>query len=142
MFLTFLCFVFCCWQDASSPHMPRHVLESITQSPTQSRSTPPSMSYRYQDDYYSPQTPRIIKADYQNRINGDFVTQQSLYREQYLQQTGIMNSPAFAVPRKQQQQQQRDFKSAQMTWPRQSSETRQDWWGSFNALRYRGVIKH
>lgn len=128
---------------SASPNMPRHVLESISQSPTQSLKsmTPPGMSpisQRYQDyrDNYH-QIPKVTKAQYshvQNSLNGDFVTQQNLYREQYLQQTGmvsipshysvgspsaknnpyvqqfqIANSKHFPAPRK------RDFNAAQMT---------------------------
>lgn len=80
---------------APSPHMPRHVLESITQSPTQSlKNTPMNMSptsLRYQE--YA--QPKIIKANYgqplpNTGINGDYMTQQALFREQYLQQSGIV----------------------------------------------------
>ncbi|XP_012281583.1 uncharacterized protein LOC105700368 isoform X2 [Orussus abietinus] len=87
-----------------SPNMPRHVLESITQSPTQSlKNTPPSASptsLRYQDynkEYNANQMPiKITKAGYQgqNQVNGEYVTQQALYREQYLQQTGIITVPS------------------------------------------------
>ncbi|XP_043475494.1 uncharacterized protein LOC122507046 isoform X1 [Leptopilina heterotoma] len=136
----------------ASPNMPRHVLESISQSPTQSLKsmTPPGMSpinQRYQDyrDSNYQKIPKITKAaasaaaqysHVQNSLNGDFLTQQqNLYREQYLQQTGmvtipshysvvgspagknnpyvqqfqITNSKHFPAPRK------RDFNAAQMT---------------------------
>lgn len=86
-----------------SPNMPRHVLESITQSPTQSLKnvTPPGSSptsLRYQDSYKECNANQLsaksVKADYgaQNPVNGEYVTQQALYREQYLQQTGIISS--------------------------------------------------
>ncbi|XP_076627071.1 target of wingless isoform X1 [Colletes latitarsis] len=81
-----------------SPNMPRHVLESITQSPTQSLknvtplgSSPTSL--RYQDSYNANQpSSKTVKVHYagQNPMNGECVTQQALYREQYLQQTGII----------------------------------------------------
>ncbi|KAG7202479.1 hypothetical protein KM043_017050 [Ampulex compressa] len=88
-----------------SPNMPRHVLESITQSPTQSlkNTTPPGTSptsLRYHDCYRecnANQAPtRTIKVHYgaQNPINGEYVSQQALYREQYLQQTGIITMPS------------------------------------------------
>ncbi|XP_017765034.1 PREDICTED: uncharacterized protein LOC108554326 isoform X1 [Eufriesea mexicana] len=84
-----------------SPNMPRHVLESITQSPTQSLKnvTPPGSSptsLRYQDSYKecnaNQPTAKTVKVHYsaQNPVNGEYVTQQALYREQYLQQTGII----------------------------------------------------
>ena len=101
-----------------SPNMPRHVLESITQSPTQSlknTGTPPCTasptSLRYQDynaKEYNANGPasvdgggggggggggRVSRSHYQTPggpVNGEFVTQQTLYREQYLQQTGII----------------------------------------------------
>ncbi|XP_054007976.1 uncharacterized protein LOC128891984 isoform X1 [Hylaeus anthracinus] len=85
-----------------SPNMPRHVLESITQSPTQSLKnvTPPGSSptsLRYQDSYKEcnanqPST-KTMKVHYggQNPVNGEYVAQQALYREQYLQQTGIIS---------------------------------------------------
>ncbi|XP_051153270.1 uncharacterized protein LOC127276702 isoform X2 [Leptopilina boulardi] len=135
--------------SSASPNMPRHVLESISQSPTQSLKsmTPPGMSpinQRYHHDYntrdnnyHHHQMPKITKATQQyshmpSSLNGDFVTQQNLYREQYLQQTGmvsipthygspggknnpyvqqfqIANSKHFPAPRK------RDFNAAQMT---------------------------
>ncbi|KOC66020.1 hypothetical protein WH47_12819 [Habropoda laboriosa] len=87
-----------------SPNMPRHVLESITQSPTQSLKnvTPPGSSptsLRYQDNYKdncNENQPKTVKIHYgaQNPVNGEYVTQQALYREQYLQQTGIITVPA------------------------------------------------
>lgn len=132
-----------------SPNMPRHVLESITQSPTQSLKnvTPPGSSptsLRYQDSFKECNANQIpskttSKLHYgsQNPVNGEYVTQQALYREQYLQQTGIIvpssqysaespggnvlrNNPFvqqfqigspqhFSVPRK------RGFNAAQMT---------------------------
>ncbi|XP_015175133.1 PREDICTED: uncharacterized protein LOC107065718 isoform X1 [Polistes dominula] len=85
-----------------SPNMPRHVLESITQSPTQSLKnvTPPGSSptnFRYQDSFKECNANQIpskttSKLHYgsQNPVNGEYVTQQALYREQYLQQTGII----------------------------------------------------
>lgn len=99
-----------------SPNMPRHVLESITQSPTQSLKnvTPPGSSptigvggggsssggggLRHQQDSFKEcnanqmPTKGTTKMHYgsQNPINGEYVTQQALYREQYLQQTGII----------------------------------------------------
>ncbi|XP_034951932.1 uncharacterized protein [Chelonus insularis] len=88
-----------------SPNMPRHVLESISQSPTQSvkNSTPPGSSptsLRFQeyreDNANLMNTSRMTRADYQphhqisGQVNGEYVTQQALYREQYLQQTGII----------------------------------------------------
>ena len=92
-----------------SPNMPRHVLESISQSPTQSLKsvTPPRMSptsQRYQDyrdcnintNNNTNQVTKITKAQYshvQSPLNGDYVTQQNLYREQYLQQTGMLAIP-------------------------------------------------
>ena len=137
---------------SSSPNMPRHVLESISQSPTQSLKsmTPPGMSptsQRYQEykDCNTNQILKVAKAQYpnvQSPINGDYVTQQNLYREQYLQQTGmiaipppysvgspggnvlknnpyvqqfqIASSQHFPAPRK------RDINAAQMTWPAQA----------------------
>ncbi|XP_076184007.1 target of wingless isoform X2 [Ptiloglossa arizonensis] len=87
-----------------SPSMPRHVLESITQSPTQSLKnvTPPGSSptgQRYQDSYKecnANQPAKTVKVHYvgQNPVNGEYVPQQTLYREQYLQQTGIIAVPA------------------------------------------------
>ncbi|XP_015433688.1 PREDICTED: uncharacterized protein LOC107189631 isoform X1 [Dufourea novaeangliae] len=95
-----------------SPNMPRHVLESITQSPTQSLKnvTPPGSSptgggLRYQQDSYKEcnanQQPSakssVMKVHYntgQSPVNGEYVTQQALYREQYLQQTGIITVPS------------------------------------------------
>ncbi|XP_034194414.2 target of wingless isoform X1 [Osmia lignaria lignaria] len=92
-----------------SPNMPRHVLESITQSPTQSLKnvTPPGSSptslMRYHQDSYkdscnanhpSAKTVNVHYAATQNPINGEYVSQQALYREQYLQQTGIINVPS------------------------------------------------
>ncbi|XP_078045036.1 target of wingless isoform X1 [Augochlora pura] len=88
-----------------SPSMPRHVLESITQSPTQSlkNSTPPGSgssptSLRYHDTYKecnANQPLKSVKVHYagQSPVNGEYVTQQALYREQYLQQTGIITVP-------------------------------------------------
>ncbi|XP_033227694.1 uncharacterized protein LOC117179742 isoform X2 [Belonocnema kinseyi] len=86
-----------------SPIMPRHVLESISQSPTQSLKsvTPPGMSptkQRYQDyrDCNTSQVTKVTKAQYshvQSPLNGDYMTQQNLYREQYLQQTGMLAIP-------------------------------------------------
>ncbi|XP_011304390.1 uncharacterized protein tow [Fopius arisanus] len=74
-----------------SPNMPRHTLESISQSPTQSvQHTPPGMSptsLRYQDKELRYKTSNQIRNYQQN----DYVTQQALYREQYLQQTGIIS---------------------------------------------------
>lgn len=88
-----------------SPNMPRHVLESITQSPTQSvkTATPPGcaspIGSRYVQDAYgkdcsvvSEQQQQSKKNHHyvgQNPVNGEYVTQQ-FYREQYLQQTGII----------------------------------------------------
>lgn len=89
-----------------SPSMPRHVLESITQSPTQSlrNVTPPGSSpasQRYQESYRecnanNEAPPKTVKVHYtaQNPVNGEYVTQQTLYREQYLQQTGIITMPS------------------------------------------------
>ncbi|XP_048270607.1 uncharacterized protein LOC126916212 isoform X1 [Bombus affinis] len=88
-----------------SPSMPRHVLESITQSPTQSLKnvTPPGSSptgLRYPDSYKecnaNQTTAKSVKVHYgaQNPVNGEYVTQQALYREQYLQQTGIITVPS------------------------------------------------
>ncbi|KAI4502891.1 hypothetical protein M0802_001935 [Mischocyttarus mexicanus] len=87
-----------------SPNMPRHVLESITQSPTQSLKnvTPPGTSptcLRYQDSFKecnanqissNKTTSKLHYGSQQNPVNGEYVTQQALYREQYLQQTGII----------------------------------------------------
>lgn len=139
-----------------SPIMPRHVLESISQSPTQSLKsvTPPGMSptsQRYQDyrDCNTNQVTKITKAQYshvQSPLNGDYMTQQNLYREKYLQQTGMLAIPPpymvgspganvlknnpyvqqfqiagsqhFPAPRK------RDFNAAQMTWPARARTTR------------------
>ncbi|XP_029164418.1 uncharacterized protein LOC114935681 isoform X2 [Nylanderia fulva] len=95
-----------------SPNMPRHVLESITQSPTQSvkTATPPGCSSpigsRYVQDAYgkecsvvSEQQQQSKKLHYvgQNPVNGEYVTQQALYREQYLQQTGIIAVPQYSA---------------------------------------------
>ncbi|XP_014482751.1 PREDICTED: uncharacterized protein LOC106748588 isoform X2 [Dinoponera quadriceps] len=99
-----------------SPNMPRHVLESISQSPTQSvknSATPPGCaspiigSCYHQDDYgkESPaeqrhQQHKKISSPYavQNPVNGEYVTQQALYREQYLQQTGIITvTPQYSA---------------------------------------------
>lgn len=92
-----------------SPNMPRHVLESITQSPTQSlkNTTPPGSSptsLRYQDSYKecnaNQTSAKTVKMHYggQNPVNGEYVTQQALYREQYLQQTGIITvSPQYSA---------------------------------------------
>lgn len=88
-----------------SPSMPRHVLESITQSPTQSLKnvTPPGSSptgLRYPDSYKecnaNQTSAKTVKVHYgaQNPVNGEYVTQQALYREQYLQQTGIITVPS------------------------------------------------
>ncbi|XP_017886172.1 uncharacterized protein LOC108628619 isoform X2 [Ceratina calcarata] len=88
-----------------SPNMPRHVLESITQSPTQSlkNATSPSSSptsVRYHDSYKecsaNQTTAKTVKVHYgaQNPVNGEYVTQQALYREQYLQQAGIITVPS------------------------------------------------
>ncbi|XP_076654765.1 target of wingless isoform X1 [Halictus rubicundus] len=89
-----------------SPSMPRHVLESITQSPTQSlkNATPPGSgssptSLRYHDGYkdcnVNQPSGKPVKVHYpgQSPVNGEYVTQQALYREQYLQQTGIITVP-------------------------------------------------
>jgi len=139
-----------------SPNMRRHALESITQSPTQSvkTATPPScaspIGSRYLHDSYAKecsvvteqqQQPKKCHYVGQNPMNGEYVTQQALYREQYLQQTGVitMGSPYssgspganvlrnnpyvqhfqittnpqhFATPAR-----RRDFNTAQMTWP-------------------------
>ncbi|XP_076286078.1 target of wingless isoform X2 [Lasioglossum baleicum] len=89
-----------------SPSMPRHVLESITQSPTQSlkNATPPGngsspTSLRYHDGYkecnVNQPSGKSVKVHYtgQSPVNGEYVTQQALYREQYLQQTGIITVP-------------------------------------------------
>lgn len=85
-----------------SPNMPRHVLESITQSPTQSlKNTPPGMSptasLRFQEYNANQTAVKLAKVQYhtQNQVNGgEYVTQQALYREQYLQQTGIVTVPS------------------------------------------------
>ncbi|XP_015113863.1 uncharacterized protein LOC107038976 isoform X2 [Diachasma alloeum] len=87
--------------NCPSPNMPRHALESISQSPTQSvkHSTPPGMSptsLRFHDNKeYSKNSRESSQCSqirsYQANQNGDFVTQQALYREQYLQQTGIIS---------------------------------------------------
>ncbi|XP_076228026.1 target of wingless isoform X2 [Nomia melanderi] len=89
-----------------SPNMPRHVLESITQSPTQSlkNATPPDgsspTSLRYQDGYKEcgvsqpPGKPVRVHYAGQSPVNGEYLTQQALYREQYLQQTGIITVPS------------------------------------------------
>ncbi|XP_025157324.1 uncharacterized protein LOC105192682 [Harpegnathos saltator] len=103
-----------------SPNMPRHVLESISQSPTQSvknSATPPGCaspiigSCYHQDDYGKECTSAAEQRQQQqqhqhqqqhskkhspyaagpNPMNGEYVTQQALYREQYLQQTGIIS---------------------------------------------------
>ncbi|XP_063973262.1 uncharacterized protein LOC135160542 isoform X2 [Diachasmimorpha longicaudata] len=86
--------------NCPSPNMPRHPLESISQSPTQSvkHSTPPGMSptgLHYHDNKEYNKNIRQTsqcnqKRSYQQNQN-DFVTQQALYREQYLQQTGIIS---------------------------------------------------
>ncbi|RLU27093.1 hypothetical protein DMN91_000892 [Ooceraea biroi] len=85
--------------------MRRHALESITQSPTQSvkTTTPPSctspIGSRYVHDSYGKECSAVTeqqqqpkKCHYvgQNPMNGEYVAQQALYREQYLQQTGII----------------------------------------------------
>ncbi|XP_050465613.1 uncharacterized protein LOC126858918 isoform X2 [Cataglyphis hispanica] len=100
-----------------SPNMPRHVLESITQSPTQSvkTATPPGgcgspIGSRYVQDSYSKECCSVVstaeqqqqqpkKIHYgQNPMNGEYVTQQALYREQYLQQTGIITvAPQYST---------------------------------------------
>ncbi|KAM0733155.1 hypothetical protein ACS0PU_012704 [Formica fusca] len=100
-----------------SPNMPRHVLESITQSPTQSvkTTTPPGgcaspIGSRYVQDSYGKECCSIVstteqqhqpkKIHYvgQNPVNGEYVTQQALYREQYLQQTGIITvAPQYSA---------------------------------------------
>ncbi|XP_024943982.1 uncharacterized protein LOC107270955 isoform X3 [Cephus cinctus] len=96
-----------------SPNMPKHVLESITQSPTQSlKNTPPGMSpnsIRCQEfrEYKEYKEYKESKGGgggagggggggkYQSsQLNGEFMSQQALYREQYLQQTGIVTIPA------------------------------------------------
>lgn len=87
-----------------SPNLRRHALESITQSPTQSMktATPPScaspISSRYVHDSYDKEYSAVTEQQQpkkcyyvgQNPMNGEYVTQQALYREQYLQQTGIV----------------------------------------------------
>lgn len=81
-----------------SPNMPRHVLESITQSPTQSMKHTTSSVHassitdsRYQDSYNKDcMAEQKIQYTGQNPVNGEYLTQQALYREQYLQQTGII----------------------------------------------------
>lgn len=94
-----------------SPNMPRHVLESISQSPNQSqRNTPPSSSptcIRYGDYNPGNQSPigitgkignKIVQQSgnqsYKSSTNGEFMNHHQLYREQreYLQQTGIISS--------------------------------------------------
>ncbi|XP_066588375.1 uncharacterized protein [Prorops nasuta] len=88
-----------------SPNMPRHVLESITQSPTQSmkNSTPPGTSptcMRYQESYKECTSQKSVKQQFgnQNQVNGEYMAQQALYREQYLQQTGIIAvTPQFST---------------------------------------------
>ena len=95
-----------------SPNMPRHVLESITQSPTQSlkntcttTSNVSPTNFRYSDykeygivNNQTTATSKVNKIQYQSQnapiINGEYVNQQqALYREQYLQQTGIVTVP-------------------------------------------------
>lgn len=98
-----------------SPNMPRHVLESISQSPTQSqRNTPPSSSptclrYPEYNNHAGNQSPsnittnnKIGKISYLNQTtnqtfktppNGEFISSHQLYREQYLQQTGMISVP-------------------------------------------------
>lgn len=106
-------------QEVNSPstNMPRHVLESITQSPTQSlkntgsisiSTDSPSSLHRFQEynakEYnanVAPMNPRVSRSSYDSRgggaVNGEYVNQQALYREQYLQQTGIIAAqPQFA----------------------------------------------
>lgn len=94
-----------------SPNMPRHVLESITQSPTQSMktATPPSCTSpigpRYVQDVYDKDCSvaseqQQMKMHYigRNPVNGEYITQQTLYREQYLQQTGIITvAPQYST---------------------------------------------
>ncbi|XP_043274839.1 uncharacterized protein [Venturia canescens] len=100
-------------QEVNSPsaNMPRHVLESITQSPTQSLKNAGSLSvctdsptslHRFQDyntkeynaNVAATINPRVSRSNYETSgggaVNGEYVTQQALYREQYLQQTGII----------------------------------------------------
>lgn len=84
--------------NCPSPNMPRHALESISQSPTQSskRSPSPGMSptclhLQEPKEFKSSMQTNQIRSNYQQNQNGDFVTQQALYREQYLQQTGIIS---------------------------------------------------
>ncbi|XP_046417309.1 uncharacterized protein LOC124300886 isoform X1 [Neodiprion virginianus] len=102
-----------------SPNMPRHVLESISQSPTQSqKNTPPGTSptcFRYGDYNAGNQSPPVHHHQHQHQHhhltekigaklqykgsaasgNGaEFITTpHQLYREQYLQQTGIITMP-------------------------------------------------
>ncbi|XP_012253863.1 uncharacterized protein LOC105684799 isoform X2 [Athalia rosae] len=97
-----------------SPKMPRHVLESISQSPTQSqKNTPPSGSsptcIRYGEYNAGNQSPVNLTSKIGNKMqyhhqtgnnqvykaptNGEFITPHQLYREQYLQQTGIISVP-------------------------------------------------
>lgn len=109
------------YSHCSSPNMPRHVLESISQSPTQSvknSATPPGCaspiigsSCYHQDDYgkecasaaeqrqqQQQQHKKISPYAVQNPVNGEYVTQQALYREQYLQQTGIITvTPQYSA---------------------------------------------
>lgn len=94
-----------------SPNMPRHVLESITQSPTQSLknvtiSGVSPTAIRYQDNYANKdcdvnETNKTMSYTVQNHsINGEYTvnTQQTLYREQYLQQTGMLQSQYSTPP--------------------------------------------
>ncbi|XP_020295394.1 uncharacterized protein LOC109860593 isoform X4 [Pseudomyrmex gracilis] len=91
-----------------SPNMPRHVLESITQSPTQGiKTTTPvcasPIGVRYVRDgkecsAMTEQQPNKLHYTSQNPMNGEYVTQQALYREQYLQQTGIITvTPQYST---------------------------------------------
>ncbi|XP_008549978.1 uncharacterized protein LOC103572941 isoform X2 [Microplitis demolitor] len=73
------------------PNMPRHVLESISQSPTQSSKMSSGRSpLLYRSDSLPAESPKLVVAPPHDRRfnqNGEV----ALYREQYLQQTGIIS---------------------------------------------------
>lgn len=89
-----------------SPNMPRHVLESISQSPTQSvqTSTPPacpspiarSHFRRDYDQDYNKDFPSPVAGQVYVPQNCQFVTQNEFYRDEYLEQTGII-TPRYTV---------------------------------------------
>ncbi|XP_044019843.1 uncharacterized protein LOC122860204 isoform X2 [Aphidius gifuensis] len=89
-------------------NMPRHVLESISQSPTQTfknttspGTSPTNKNYHNNHDYNTQKLNNNYSQNNTNTqfVNNDYVTQQAIYREQYLQQTGIIAvQPAYQSP--------------------------------------------